>query len=79
MSSDNRIVSVGKFTTVTNCLWLWQRVLEQRVTTLLDKLLIKPSLVNPPTMEEGGLLLVSSITGYVFVLPLTQCPLEDQV
>ncbi|GFY92489.1 exocyst complex component sec10 [Actinidia rufa] len=36
---------------------LVQRVLEQRVTTLLDKLLIKTSLVNPPTMEEGGLLL----------------------
>ncbi|CAL5397611.1 unnamed protein product [Camellia sinensis] len=36
---------------------LVQRVLEQRLTTLLDKLLIKPSLVNPPTMEEGGLLL----------------------
>lgn len=36
---------------------LVQRVLEQRVTTLLDKLLIKPSLVNPPPMEEGGLLL----------------------
>ncbi|XP_059635018.1 exocyst complex component SEC10b-like isoform X2 [Cornus florida] len=36
---------------------LVQRVLEQRVTTLLDKLLQKPSLVNPPPMEEGGLLL----------------------
>ncbi|XVF50289.1 hypothetical protein PTKIN_Ptkin04bG0084300 [Pterospermum kingtungense] len=36
---------------------LVQRVLEQRVTALLDKLLVKPSLVNPPTMEEGGLLL----------------------
>ncbi|KAH1075524.1 hypothetical protein J1N35_027852 [Gossypium stocksii] len=34
-----------------------QRVLEQRVTALLDKLLVKPSLVNPPPMEEGGLLL----------------------
>ncbi|XP_034926415.1 exocyst complex component SEC10b isoform X1 [Populus alba] len=36
---------------------LVQRVLEQRVTALLDKLLVKPSLVNLPTMEEGGLLL----------------------
>ncbi|XAR54015.1 hypothetical protein NMG60_11028994 [Bertholletia excelsa] len=36
---------------------LVQRVLEQRVTTLLDKLLAKPSLVNPPPIEEGGLLL----------------------
>ncbi|WRX26344.1 Exocyst complex component Sec10-like - like 2 [Theobroma cacao] len=36
---------------------LVQRVLEQRVTTLLDKLLSKPSLVNPPPIEEGGLLL----------------------
>ncbi|KAF5731753.1 putative sec10 [Tripterygium wilfordii] len=36
---------------------LVQRVLEQRVTALLDKLLVKPSLVSPPSMEEGGLLL----------------------
>lgn len=36
---------------------LVQRVLEQRVPTLLDKLLVKPSLVNPPPMDEGGLLL----------------------
>lgn len=36
-----------------------QRVLEQRITALLDKLLVKPSLVNLPSMEEGGLLLVS--------------------
>ncbi|KAK7294537.1 hypothetical protein RJT34_17426 [Clitoria ternatea] len=36
---------------------LVQRVLEQRVTALLDKLLVKPSLVNLPSMEEGGLLL----------------------
>lgn len=39
-----------------------QRVLEQRVTALLDKLLVKPSLVNLPPMEEGGLLLVSGST-----------------
>ncbi|OAY62237.1 exocyst complex component SEC10b isoform X2 [Manihot esculenta] len=36
---------------------LVQRVLEQRVTALLDKLLVKPSLMNLPSMEEGGLLL----------------------
>lgn len=37
-----------------------QRVLEQRVTALLDKLLVKQSLVNLPPMEEGGLILVST-------------------
>ncbi|XP_042506058.1 exocyst complex component SEC10b-like isoform X2 [Macadamia integrifolia] len=36
---------------------LVQRVLEQRVTALLDKLLVKPSLVNLPPVEQGGLLL----------------------
>ncbi|KAI4378023.1 hypothetical protein MLD38_015566 [Melastoma candidum] len=36
---------------------LVQRVLEQRVTAILDRLLVKPSLVNLPPMEEGGLLL----------------------
>ncbi|KAJ4955436.1 hypothetical protein NE237_012219 [Protea cynaroides] len=36
---------------------LVQRVLEQRVTALLDKLLVKPSLVNIPPVEQGGLLL----------------------
>ncbi|GLT84635.1 hypothetical protein SLE2022_028540 [Rubroshorea leprosula] len=36
---------------------LVQRVLEQRVTALLDKILGKPSLVNLPPLEEGGLLL----------------------
>ncbi|OIW04553.1 hypothetical protein TanjilG_13935 [Lupinus angustifolius] len=35
---------------------LVQRVLEQRITSLLDKLLVKPSLMNLPSMEEGGLL-----------------------
>ncbi|EAY82701.1 hypothetical protein OsI_37917 [Oryza sativa Indica Group] len=35
---------------------LVQRVLEQRVTAILDKLLIKPSLANLPPIEEGGLL-----------------------
>ncbi|KAH9602142.1 hypothetical protein KSS87_016597 [Heliosperma pusillum] len=38
---------------------LVQRVLEQRVTALLDKLLQKPSLVNPPPVKDGGLLVVS--------------------
>ncbi|WCJ22707.1 exocyst complex component sec10 [Euphorbia peplus] len=36
---------------------LVQRVLEQRVTALLDKLLVKPSLMNLPPVKEGGLLL----------------------
>lgn len=40
---------------------IMQRVLEQRITALLDKLLVKPSLVTLPPVEEGGLLLVSGI------------------
>jgi len=44
---------------------LVQRVLEQRITALLDKLLLKPSLVNLPPLEEGGLLL------YLRVLAVT--------
>uniref|UniRef100_A0A1D1YYH3 Exocyst complex component 5 n=1 Tax=Anthurium amnicola TaxID=1678845 RepID=A0A1D1YYH3_9ARAE len=36
---------------------LVQRVLEQRVAAILDKLLLKPSLVNIPPLEEGGLLI----------------------
>ncbi|MCD7454901.1 Exocyst complex component 5 [Datura stramonium] len=36
---------------------LVQRVLEDRVPKLLEKLLQKPSLVSPPPMEEGGLVL----------------------
>nr|DAD48679.1 TPA_asm: hypothetical protein HUJ06_018616 [Nelumbo nucifera] len=36
---------------------LVQRVLEQRVTAVLDKVLVKPSLVNLPPVEKGGLLL----------------------
>ncbi|GKU96809.1 hypothetical protein SLEP1_g10001 [Rubroshorea leprosula] len=47
---------------------LVQRVLEQRVTALLDKILGKPSLVNPPPLEEGGLLLVRSINCYLRML-----------
>ncbi|CAL4903623.1 unnamed protein product [Urochloa decumbens] len=35
---------------------LVQRVLEQRVTTILDRILIKPSLASLPPLEEGGLL-----------------------
>ncbi|CAL9166352.1 unnamed protein product [Musa hybrid cultivar] len=36
---------------------LVQRVLEQRVSTILDRLLEKPSLVNLPPVNQGGLLL----------------------
>nr|GLL20332.1 exocyst complex component SEC10 [Ipomoea trifida] len=36
---------------------LVQRVLEDRVPKLLEKFLVKPSLLNPPPMEEGGLIL----------------------
>ncbi|MFS8001003.1 putative exocyst complex component Sec10 [Helianthus anomalus] len=36
---------------------LVQRVMEDRVPKLLEKLLVKPSLVHPPPMGEGGLLL----------------------
>ncbi|KAL3497683.1 hypothetical protein ACH5RR_040415 [Cinchona calisaya] len=36
---------------------LVQRVLEDRVPKLLEKVFVKPSLVNPPPMEEGGLIL----------------------
>ncbi|KAK1307879.1 Exocyst complex component 5 [Acorus calamus] len=43
---------------------LVQRVLEQRVSAILDKLLVKPSLVNLPPVEEGGLLL------YLRILPV---------
>ncbi|KAL2513461.1 Exocyst complex component SEC10 [Forsythia ovata] len=36
---------------------LVQRVMEDRVPKLLEKLLVKPSLVNQPSMEDGGLIL----------------------
>ncbi|XP_076909669.1 exocyst complex component SEC10a-like [Bidens hawaiensis] len=36
---------------------LVQRVMEDRIPNLLEKLLVKPSLVNPPLMRQGGLLL----------------------
>ncbi|KAH6833186.1 exocyst complex component sec10 [Perilla frutescens var. hirtella] len=36
---------------------LVQRVLEDRVPNLLEKLLLKPSIANPPAKEEGGLIL----------------------
>jgi hypothetical protein len=32
--------------------------LEQRVNGILDKILPKPSLSNPPSIEDGGLLQV---------------------
>ncbi|CAM6124454.1 unnamed protein product [Calypogeia fissa] len=35
---------------------LVQRILEQRVSLVLDRLLVKPSLTNLPPVEEGGLL-----------------------
>ncbi|XP_071691097.1 exocyst complex component SEC10a-like [Rutidosis leptorrhynchoides] len=35
---------------------LVQRVMEDRIPNLLEKLLVKPSLVNPPLMKQGGLL-----------------------
>eukprot|EP00250_Pteridium_aquilinum_P017296 c23554_g1_i1 orf=376-2835(-) len=35
---------------------LVQRVLEQRVGSILDKILPKPSLSHPPALEDGGLL-----------------------
>lgn len=41
-----------------------QRVLEDRVPKLLEKLLLKPSLVSAPPMEEGGLILVSNMTRF---------------
>lgn len=50
---------------------LVQRVLEQRVTAILDKLLVKPSLVNLPPVEEGGLLL------YLRVLAVTYEKTQD--
>ncbi|KAL8263609.1 hypothetical protein R6Q59_021739 [Mikania micrantha] len=36
---------------------LVQRVMEDRIPNLLEKLLVKPSLVNPPHIKQGGLLL----------------------
>ncbi|KAL4199583.1 hypothetical protein AMTRI_Chr03g51900 [Amborella trichopoda] len=45
---------------------LVQRVLEQRVTAILDKLLLKPSLVNLPPVEDGGLLLYLRILAVAY-------------
>lgn len=45
-----------------------QRVLEQRVTGILDKILVKPSLSSPPPVQEGGLLLVCRLPPYPFFL-----------
>ncbi|KAJ3671455.1 hypothetical protein LUZ60_007534 [Juncus effusus] len=50
---------------------LVQRVLEQRVSAILDKLLLKPSLVNLPSLEEGGLLL------YLRILAVTYDKTEE--
>ncbi|KAK9068325.1 hypothetical protein SSX86_012436 [Deinandra increscens subsp. villosa] len=36
---------------------LVQRVMEDRIPNLLEKLLVKPSLINPPPTRQGGLLL----------------------
>ncbi|KAI3746449.1 hypothetical protein L6452_08883 [Arctium lappa] len=36
---------------------LVQRIMEDRVPKLLEKLLVKPSLANPPPTKQGGLLL----------------------
>ncbi|GBG59446.1 hypothetical protein CBR_g38471 [Chara braunii] len=35
---------------------LVQRVLEERVAAVIDRILVKPSLANPPPVEQGGLL-----------------------
>ncbi|OVA16950.1 Exocyst complex component Sec10-like [Macleaya cordata] len=45
---------------------LVQRVLEERVTALLDKLLVKPSLVNLPPVNQGGLLLYLRILAVAY-------------
>ncbi|KAI3844006.1 hypothetical protein MKW92_016957 [Papaver armeniacum] len=45
---------------------LVQRVLEERVTALLDKLLVKPSLVNLPPVDQGGLLLYLRILAVAY-------------
>lgn len=45
---------------------LVQRVLEQRVSGLLDRILVKPSLVNLPPVEEGGLLLYLRILAVAY-------------
>ena len=57
------------FLVIAGFLCHMQRVLEQRVTALLDKLLVKPSLVNPPPIEEGGLLLVSNLIENASIFP----------
>jgi hypothetical protein len=44
----------------------FQRVLEQRVTTILDRLLIKPSLASLPPLE-GGLLQVGAWLYHIFI------------
>ena len=44
---------------------LSQRVMEDRIPSLLEKLLVKPSLLHPPPTKQGGLLLVSTETGCI--------------
>jgi len=43
-------------------------VLEQRVTTILDKILIKPSLAALPPLEGGGLLQVSLVLDNISIV-----------
>jgi hypothetical protein len=43
-------------------------VLEQRVTTILDRILIKPSLASLPPLEEGGLLQVSVVLDHISIV-----------
>jgi len=43
-------------------------VLEQRVTTILDRILIKPSLAALPPLEEGGLLQVSLVLDNISIV-----------
>lgn len=60
MNVDNyipRSLSLYTFFNIDFCNEM-QRVLEDRIPKLLEKLLVKPSLLNPPRMEEGGLILV---------------------
>ena len=51
--------------------YFMQRVLEQRVTGILDKILVKPSLMNQPPVQEGGLLLVCR---YLLIFVLVHLP-----
>ncbi|KAK7246362.1 hypothetical protein RIF29_41229 [Crotalaria pallida] len=59
-STDLILFAFYMFIIEPNDLRMSLRVLEQRITALLDKLLVKPSLVTSPSMEEWGLLLDTS-------------------